>query len=305
MPKLLVICGPTGSGKTDFAHSFALENKGEIINCDSMQIYNEISIITASPSIRLKSEVPYHLYNFHSVASEFSVAKYLTLASSLIYQVIDRGNLPIIVGGTGMYINSLLYGFNNIPEISNEIRENTRSLHKAIGQEKFFETLKNIDPISVSRINLQDTQRSLRAFEVLKQTGKSIFTFQNENNTLPLPDLKFKIVFLNPERSLLHNICNQRLIDIFNNGALNEAKNVKDKFSPLSTPAAKAIGLKELIAYLDNECSFEEATETAQTRTRNYAKRQVTWFKHQLKEKIVLEYSSLTEFNQIKKDFSL
>ena len=302
---MLVICGPTGSGKTDFAHKIALENSGEIINCDSMQIYSEIPILTASPSSRLKSEMPYHLYNFHSVAAEFSVAKYLALAADLIYQVINRGNLPIIVGGTGMYINSLLYGYNNIPEISSEIRENTRSLQKNIGQEKFFKLLADIDSVSATKINPQDTQRSLRAFEVFKQTGKSIFNFQSENNILPLQNVEFKIIFLNPARDLLYNICNLRLIDIFNNGAIDEAKNIKDNFLPLSTPAAKAIGVKELISHLSNECSFEEAVEAAQIRTRNYAKRQVTWFKHQLKEKRIIEYSSVAEFNQIKKDFSL
>lgn len=305
MPQILVICGPTGCGKTDFAHQFALKNKGEIINCDSMQIYSEIPILTASPSSVLKSEVPYHLYNFQSVILEFSVAKYTTIAASVINQIINNGNLPILVGGTGMYISALLYGYNDIPGISEVIRDESRLLHKNIGQENFFKLLSSIDNLSSTKINPQDTQRSLRAFEVFKQTGKSIFSYQNQDNIFPLGNLSFKIIFLNPTRELLYDICDRRLIDIFKEGAIEEVKNIKDNFPVLHTPAAKAIGARELLSYLNGECDFDEALKAAQKRTRNYAKRQVTWFKHQLKEKDVLEYSSLEEFNQIKKDFSL
>ena len=305
MRDILVICGPTGCGKTDFAHQFALKNKGEIINCDSMQIYNEIPILTASPSNILKSEVPYHLYNFQSVTSEFSVAKYTTLVSSVIHQIIDRGNLPILVGGTGMYISALLYGYNDIPEISKVVREESRLLHANIGQGNFFKLLCSLDNLSSIKINPQDTQRSLRAFEVFKQTGKSIFSYQNENNIFPLGNLSFKIIFLNPTRELLYNICDRRLIDIFNNGAIEEVKNIKDNLPALNTPAAKAIGAHELLSYLKGECNFADALTAAQKRTRNYAKRQITWFKHQLKEKDSIEYSSLEKFNQIKDSFSL
>ena len=305
MSRVLIICGPTGCGKTDFAHKLASDNKGEIINCDSMQIYSEIPVLTASPSDKLKSQAPYHLYNFQSVELEFSLAKYTQLAADQIFEVTNRGNLPIIVGGTGMYINALLYGYNNIPEISSEIREQTRALHANVGQINFFKLLQQQDPSTAIKISPSDTQRSLRAYEVYQQTGQSIFTFQNEKNILPLADFDFKIVFLNPARDLLYNICNQRLIDIFNNGAIEEARNLKDNFFPLDTPAAKAIGARELISYLNGECSFADSLSIAQQRTRNYAKRQITWFKHQLKDNNTLEYSNLEQFNQLKKDFSL
>jgi tRNA dimethylallyltransferase len=305
MPEVLVICGPTGCGKTDFAHKFAFDKNCEIVNCDSMQIYSEIPILTASPSDELKSQVPYHLYNFQSVELEFSLAKYTQLAADKIHQISARGNLPVIVGGTGMYINALLYGYNNIPEISGVIRNEARALHSGIGQESFFKLLVEQDPSIITKISPNDTQRSLRAYEVYKQTGQSIFTFQNEKNTLPLAGFDFKVIFLNPARDLLYNICNQRLIDIFNNGAIEEAKSLRRNFMSIDTPAAKAIGFKELISYLNSECSFADSLAMAQQRTRNYAKRQITWFKHQLKDSEVLEYSSLEEFNQIKNDFSL
>lgn len=347
MPKLLVICGPTGSGKTDFAHEIALKNNGEIVNCDSIQIYTEIPILTASPqatlrykqqlnasefrqtefksktaerstldehsrvsqnsfvSTHLHEDVPYYLYNFQSVKDEFSVAKYTQLAAGKIQEIINREKLPILVGGTGMYINSLLYGYNNIPEILSEVREEARDLQKTLSQEDFYKLLQNIDPLSGTKIKPNDSQRSLRAYEVFKQTGKSIITFQSAENILPLPDMDFEIVFLNPDRDLLYQICNGRLIDIFNNGALEEARSIKDNFSKLTTSAAKAIGLRELVSYLDNEISYEEAVVRAQQRTRQYAKRQVTWFKHQLKEKKVLDYSNLKEFLDLKNSFSL
>jgi len=305
MPEVLVICGPTGCGKTDFTHKLAFDKNCEIVNCDSMQIYSEIPILTASPSDSLKSQVPYHLYNFQSVATDFSLAKFTQLAADQIYQISARRNLPIIVGGTGMYINALLYGYNNIPEISDKIRKEIRALHSDIEQENFFKLLVQQDPSIITKISPNDTQRSLRAYEVYKQTGQSIFTFQNEKNILPLEGFDFKIIFLNPARDLLYNICNRRLIDIFNNGAIEEAKNLKENFMPIDTPAAKAIGVKELLSYLNGECSFADSLAVAQQRTRNYAKRQITWFKHQLKEKETFEYSSLEEFNQIKKDFSI
>lgn len=270
-----------------------------------MQIYSEIPILTASPSDSLKSQVPYHLYNFQSVATDFSLAKFTQLAADRVHQISTRRNLPIIVGGTGMYINALLYGYNNIPEISEEIRKEIRALHSDIGQENFFKLLVEQDQSTITKISPNDTQRSLRAYEVYKQTGQSIFTFQNEKNILPLAGFDFKVIFLNPARDLLYNICNQRLIDIFNNGAIKEAENLKDNFMPIDTPAAKAIGVKELLSYLNGECSFVDSLAVAQQRTRNYAKRQITWFKHQLKEKKTFEYSNLEEFNQIKKDFSL
>jgi tRNA dimethylallyltransferase len=300
MVDILVICGPTASGKTDFAHKLALENNGEIINCDSMQIYKELPILSVSPSVDLTEKLPYHLYNFHSITQSFSVAEYAKLSSAKIHEVINKGKLPIIVGGTGMYINALLYGYNEMPEISEEIRRYAKELQQKEGQANFFDILKNIDSQAGVRLNANDVQRSIRAFEMFKQTGKSIFSFQNEENISLIKNLTFKIVLLYPERNFLYNLCNMRLIELFRNGAIQEVKNVKENFDNLETSAMKAIGLKEISLFIDDTISIEKAIYQAQCRTRQYAKRQITWFKNQLKEKTILQFSNFEEFRQLK-----
>ena len=146
MQKALIICGPTASGKTDFAHRIALDNDGEIVNADSMQLYKQLAIITDSPSPKRKNELPYHLYNFQDIDKEFSAAKYVKCASKTIRQITQRGNLPVIVGGSGMYINMLINGYSTIPEIEDTIRTEARNLHQKIGSEKFFKQLEKLDP---------------------------------------------------------------------------------------------------------------------------------------------------------------
>ena len=206
MKKAVIICGPTASGKTNFAHELARKNNGEIINADSMQIYQQLPIITASPSQELKQDLPYHLYNFLNIDTEFSAAKYATSASRAILEISNRGKLPIIVGGSGMYINMLIYGFSSIPDIDHETRSNARSLHKALGPNEFFNLLKAADPEVAKILNIGDTQRVLRAYEVIKQSGKSILDYQAQENLLLLPDFAFDIILLMPERNFLYEI---------------------------------------------------------------------------------------------------
>lgn len=280
--KAVIICGPTASGKTAYAHEFAKQHAGEIVNCDSMQVYQQIPIITASPSNELILELPYHLYNFKDVSEEFSVAEYCIVAAQKIREISSRGNLPVIVGGTGMYINALIDGLNQIPNISLEIRAYVRNLHLKLGNEKFHAELASLDPIAGLRLNIGDTHRTIRAYEVIKQTGKSIYEFQAAEKVKSLPEYEFEIILLRPDRNFLYENCNKRLAYMFQNGAIEEIKNIINDNHHLGFTASKALGLSQIKDFLAGKISYEQALELAANKTRQYAKRQTTWFKHQI-----------------------
>ena len=280
--KAIIICGPTASGKTDIAHKLALELNGEIVNCDSVQIYKQIPIITASPSSKLKEEAPYHLYNFLDVSSEYSVAEYIEDAVKIIREISSRNRLPIIVGGSGMYINSLIYGMNEIPNISKETRLATRELFQKLGNEEFFQKLSEVDPQSAIKLRKSDSQRIIRAYEVMLETGKSIFDFHLGEKTKPLPEFKFEIRLIIPERAILYENCNERVSILLESGAIEEVRHLLHISAQLGHTAKKALGISEIMNYLDGKITYENAIELIQTRTRQYAKRQTTWFKNQL-----------------------
>ncbi len=281
MKKAIIICGPTASGKTDFAHSFALQNNGEIVNADSMQLYKQLPIITASPSNELKAEIPYHLYNFQDIDQELSAAKYVELASKTITDIDSRGKLPIIVGGSGMYISMLVNGYSQIPNIADKTRQEARDLHKEIGAEEFFKRLNELDPKITLKLNENDTQRVIRAYEVVKQTGKSILSFQAKGNIKPLPDFKFEIEFLNPDRKTLYARCNSRFLQLLEQGAIEEVKSAYKQYGDIKTTGMNALGVPEIISYLNGNITKDKMIELTTARTRQYAKRQVTWFKNQ------------------------
>jgi tRNA dimethylallyltransferase len=300
MKKAVIICGPTASGKTNFAHVFARKNNGEIVNADSMQLYRQLPIITASPPRKLKDELPYHLYNFLDIDTEFSAAKYAALAGKVISEISNQGKLPVIVGGSGMYINMLVYGFSQIPDIDDEIRHSARSLHAELGSNEFFKILKAIDPKVTEILNIGDTQRVIRAYEVIKQSGKSILYYQAQKNLSPVSD--FDIILLMPERKFLYETCNNRFLSLIEEGAVEEVRTLYQRysdhiFSGVSEPTAvKALGVAELIAYIKGNITKERAIELACIRTRQYAKRQCTWFNNRIKEKRVIKFNSFAEY---------
>lgn len=297
--KAVIICGPTASGKTNFAHHVAKNNNGEIINADSMQIYKQLPIITASPSKTLKEELPYHMYNFCDVDQEFSAAKYVQKANQVIRTISDNNKLPIIIGGTGMYISMLVNGYSAIPDIDQSIRNEARNLHQSIGSEEFFKRLEAIDPKSALKLNSADSQRVIRAYEVVTQTGKSILDFQEEGNIKLLADFEFEIIFLLPERKFLYQTCNNRLQYLFDNGAIEEVEELHKKYGDLKTSAMKALGVSEIISYLKNDITMETAIDLASAKTRQYAKRQITWFRNQLKSTNIIKFSTAEEYRQI------
>lgn len=302
MKKAIIICGPTASGKTNFAHRLACKNNGEIVNADSMQLYKQLPIITASPEHKLKDELPYHLYNFQDIDKELSAAKYVTMAADIIQKISANDKLPIIVGGSGMYISMLTNGYSKIPDIEANIRLDARLLHKEAGAESFFAELKKLDPKAAKILNVSDTQRTIRAYEVIKQTDKSILDFQEEENYKPLPDFRFKIILLLPERNFLYETCNQRLKKLFVLGGIDEVELAYKTFGEIQTTAMKALGVHEIIQYIKGKISLGQAIELASTKTRQYAKRQTTWFKNQIKSDQVIEFNSEKQYHKITDD---
>jgi tRNA dimethylallyltransferase len=297
--KILIICGPTASGKSYLAHHLAKIYDGEIINSDSMQIYKQIPIITASPSKDNRGELPYHLYNFLDLDQEFSVIKYINKATEKIKEITSRNKLAIIVGGTGLYINSLVFGYNEMPDISPKTRRYVRELQASIGQSAFFNELRKLDLIAGEKLNQLDIQRSIRAYEVFIETGRSIFDFQESQNISPLINFNIKVIFLHPEREFLYKTCNDRLEKLFKEGAIEEVATMIKDFPDAKTSGTKAIGVQEIIAYLNGAITLQESITLSQARTRQYAKRQITWFKNQIEDKITLEYSNNKQFEEL------
>lgn len=274
--KIIIICGPTASGKSAYATSLALAQNGAIINADSMQIYREIPILTASPSAKDKSSVPHHLYNYISIKDNFSVADYQKAALAKITEVEEHGYLPIIVGGTGLYISSLIRGLNIIPNIEPEVRQKARNLLQKIGNEAFHEKLMKVDPIVGAKLAVGDSQRMVRAYEVFMQTGKSITNFQQEEPISPLLNYDIETIMISPERKMLYKACDERFVRLVENGALEEVR------SAMAGGDSKALGFAQLASYLRGEITLLKATALAQAKTRQYAKRQVTWFNNQV-----------------------
>ena len=296
MKRCIIICGPTASGKTEFAHKFALKVRGEIINADSMQLYKQIPIITASPSFDLKAELPYHLYNFYEVTENFSATKYVEMAREKVQQIDASGKLPIIVGGTGLYIDMLIKGYNQMPEIEAKVRAQVIDDHMKYGNKAIFRKLVESDPTIRDNLLENDTQRIIRAYEILMQSGKSILYYQKKDKYLPLPDFLFEIYYLAPERNFLYATCNERFTYLFNHGALEEVQELINTYPKLTTTASKALGVRQIADYLGGKIDRQAAINEASILTRRYAKRQCTWFNNQLPEKRVVRFCNKVEY---------
>jgi tRNA dimethylallyltransferase len=281
----LIIAGPTASGKSHLAIELAKEWNGEIINADSMQVYKDLSILTARPQPH-EQTVPHHLYGVLSPNENSSAAWWVEQTCQLIKDCIKRGRLPIVVGGTGFYLHALTKGLSHIPDIDPSIREQARKLSCEQLVNDFAEYVYILDPLIRSHIRPTDIQRLTRALEVFLQTGISLITWQ-EKTTPPL-SYHYEYVVIEPERSLLYDVINERFQLMVENGALKEVEKLVQLDPPPSSPIMKAIGVPELMAYLKEEISLTEAIEQAQKNTRRYAKRQTTWFRHQPRKKIVI-----------------
>ena len=274
--KIILVYGPTASGKSNFAIKLAKKINGEIVNADSMQVYKELKILSARPLPKNYKNINHHLYGFQSVKKNFSSGDWLKLVNIKILDIKKRNKTPILVGGTGLYFKVITEGLVNIPNIPIRLRSKIRLLHKKIGTKKFFLKLIKLDPISKNFVKPSDTQRIIRAYEVKSFTKRSIYDWFKSTRSDYENDDFFKIYIDFPRAELIKRI-EDRTQDMIKNGAVSEVK----KFIKLKVPkvktASKAIGIAEIREYLKKKIEISEVIQKISIKTRQYAKRQSTW----------------------------
>ena len=280
--KVILLAGPTASGKSKLAIKLAQHFNGEIINGDSMQIYKEISILTSKPNPQDTKIIKHHLYGFNSVKKNFSTGHWLKMVVKKIEEQWENGRMPIVVGGTGLYFKALTDGLVQIPDIPNRGRIQIRKLHKKIGQKKFFTQLIKLDPLAKRLVLPSDTQRSMRAYEVKKFTNKSLFEFLKETKS-NFNNNVFKKLFINTPRELLHKKIEKRVEKMFNDGAVDEVKKFCKMKVNKELSSNKIIGIKEIKDYLQGKITLIKTKELITQKTRQYAKRQFTWARGHMK----------------------
>ena len=274
--KIILIYGPTASGKSKFAVKLAKKIKGEIVNADSMQVYKELKILTARPLKSNFQKIKHHLYGFKNSKKNFSTGEWLKTATKKIYEIQKRGNVPILVGGTGLYFKALTEGLVVIPSIPSKFRNKIRLLQKSIGQEKFYKKLLRIDPAITNHVKPTDIHRSIRAYEVKLFTKKSIIEwYKNTKSNFEKKDF-FKLYIDYPRSELIEKI-NLRTKEMLNKGAIPEVKNFLKLRISKNKSISKAIGVTEIKDFIKKRIEKDEVIEKISIKTRQYAKRQVTW----------------------------
>ena len=274
--KIILIYGPTASGKSDFAIELAKKIKGEIVNADSMQVYKELKILTARPFEENFQKIKHHLYGVQKSNRDFSVGNWLKIVIKKINEIKKRKKIPILVGGTGLYFKALTEGLVEIPSIPLKFRNKIRTLQKSIGQEKFYKKLLKLDPLVVNKINLADTQRSIRAYEVKLFTKKSITEWYKDTKSKFKKNdfLKLYIDYPRPELIKKINLRTKRMMDL---GVILEVKKfLKLKISK-DKSISKAIGVAEIEDFIKKKIIKDKLIEKISIKTRQYAKRQATW----------------------------
>jgi tRNA dimethylallyltransferase len=292
--KIILIGGPTASGKSQLAMDVAKAVEGAVVNADSMQVYRELRILTARPSPADEAQVPHYLYGVLSATEACSAAHWAAMCHDAIRDIWRQNLIPVVVGGTGLYFKALLQGLAPVPQIPAETRHAVRLLLKEHGPEYLYEKLKASDPEMAARLNPGDSHRLSRALEVYDATGRSLLTWQAEKpqggieeNLSPGDILKFT---LQPPRDLLYERCNQRLRHMIEDpSALEELSHLLSLGLSRDLPLMKALGVPHLAAYLEGRESLETALGEAQAATRQYAKRQLTWFRHQCHDWHILD----------------
>ena len=274
--KVYVIGGPTAAGKSVVALYLAKRIKGEIVNCDSVQLYKYMDIGSAKPSQKDMDAIPHHLYGFVDPADDITVAQYQQLAFDKIDEILSRGKTPIVVGGTGLYLNSLIYKMSFAAKpINLKRRDELEHLAEVRGKEYLFELLSAVDPEAAARIHPNNIRKIIRAIEAYELGSKLESMDKLEPNT----KYDFKIHIVNMDREWLYTRINRRVDKLMEEGLLKEVKHLLSMGYNHDTPAMKGIGYKELLSYLDGNSTLEEAVNDIKTNTRHYAKRQLTWFK--------------------------
>lgn len=282
--KAVLIAGPTASGKSALALELALSVGGIVINADSMQVYRDLRVITARPTPDEEARAPHRLYGHVDAAVNFSAGAWVADAAKMLEEAQAEGRLPIFIGGTGLYFKALTAGLSVVPPIPAEIREGVRARLERYGVEALHAELARRDPRAAERLNLRDRTRIARALEVVEATGCSLLDWHHEGQPPLLPKDSFRAVFLAPERDELYARIDARFDAMLAAGALTEVEQLAARNLDPLLPAMKAHGVPALIRHLRGELSLEEAATIGRADTRHYAKRQFTWFRHQLPE---------------------
>ena len=293
--KIILIYGPTASGKSNYAIKLSKKIKGEIINADSMQIYKELKILSARPLKKDYQKIKHHLYGFQDVKKNFSTGDWLKLVNKKILEIKRQKKIPIVVGGTGLYFKALTDGLVNIPNIPKNFREKIRKLNKKLGNKKFFLRLKKLDPLIKNKINPSDSQSTIRAYEVKLYTKRSIYDwFKNTKNIYQKKDF-YKIYIDFPREELLKRI-NIRVQKMIKNGLVSEVKRFNKIRLHGDKMSKKAIGIKEVSEYLQKKIEIEDVIEKISIKTRQYAKRQRTWANGNMQDWIKMNPKDLNNF---------
>ena len=279
---VIVVAGPTASGKSALALDAAVAFSGTVINADSMQVYRELRILTARPAPADEDLAPHRLFGLLSANERCSAGRWLDLAAAAIDEARAAGRLPIVVGGTGLYLRALLEGLAPVPEIADAVRAKARALHERLGAEAFHAELARIDPEMARRLPAADRQRLIRAYEVVVATGRSLAEWQRQEIRRPPVAGRFATIVLDPPRDVLYAAIDARFERMIEAGAVDEVAALEKLNLDPGLPAAKALGVAPLRRYLRGETGLDEARGVAQQASRNYAKRQCTWLGNQM-----------------------
>tara|TARA_B100000965_G_scaffold128375_1_gene106886 strand:- start:1132 stop:2040 length:909 start_codon:yes stop_codon:yes gene_type:complete len=293
--KIILISGPTASGKSSFAIQLAKKVNGEIINADSMQVYKQLKILSARPDPKKYQKINHHLYGFHDARKSFSTGDWLKIVNKKIIKVQKKNKIPILVGGTGLYFKALIDGLVKIPNIPIKFRNKIRNLHQRLGQKEFYKKLLKLDSSFKGKINPTDSQRSIRAYEVKKFTKKSLNEwFKNTKSNFTKDDF-VKIYIDFPREELIKRIT-IRTEEMIKIGAVREVKNFLKLKIKKDRSVLKAIGINEIKEYLSQKKDLEEIKEIISVKTRQYAKRQSTWARGNMISWLKLEPQDLNKF---------
>ena len=293
--KIILIAGPTASGKSNFAIKLAKKVDGEIINTDSMQIYKEIKILNARPKTKETEYIKHYLYGFHSVKKNFSTGDWLKKTIKLIKQINNKNKIPILVGGTGLYFRAIINGLVKIPAIPKKFRNKIRDNHRKIGQKEFYNNLIKLDPLVISKINPNDAHRSLRAYEVKKYTKISLYKWF-EKTKKNFDENDFLKIYIDCPRDDLIKRINTRVNKMISLGAVNEVKKFRHLKIRKDKTSNKVIGISEISKFLDGNQNIDTTKEQISIKTRQYAKRQRTWARNQMIDWEKVDYKKLGSF---------
>ncbi|MDA9167660.1 tRNA (adenosine(37)-N6)-dimethylallyltransferase MiaA [Candidatus Pelagibacter sp.] len=302
--KIILISGQTASGKSNFAVKIAKKIEGEIINADSMQVYKKLKILTARPNKIEQKNIKHHLYGFVDLNEKFSTGQWLELVIKKIKNIQKKKQIPILVGGTGLYFQSLINGLIKIPEIPLKFRNKVRLMSKKEGQKKFYKKLLKLDPKIKDKFDPNDTQRSIRAYEIKSYTGISMYDWLTKTKS-EFKDSDFLKLYIETKREKLIERINLRTSSMISGGAITEVKKFLKLKIRKDQSVNKVIGIAELTQYLNHEITLDEANELILIKTRQYAKRQATWARTRMMSWIKIDLSKVDSYIKKLKKSSL